>query len=238
MTTGSQRRTRIAVLVDAENVGADAAAEAMRKAHAYGSLTVRRAYRPWTDEQRRAWAQLMDEYAIAPVHVEGGKNQVDVALTIDAMDLLHGGRIDGLCIVSSDGNFTRLAQRAREYGLIVVCIGANVASRRRTACDHVEHIRRPADDPDGSDASTQRQKRKRFVEAVKDAIGKAKFAIPDIGKAEPDADGWARVASVKENVGRGLYDGDFRAALNASADFKARKRQNEDWVRVSVPGGR
>ncbi|MFN6956827.1 MAG: NYN domain-containing protein [Acetobacteraceae bacterium] len=228
MTTGSQPRTRIAVLVDAENVGADAAAEAMRKAHAYGSLTVRRAYRPWTDEQRRAWAPLMDEYAIAPVHVEGGKNRVDVALTIDAMDLLHGDRIDGLCVVSSDGDFTRLAQRARECGLIVICIGANVASRLRAACDHVEHIGRPADDPDGSDASTRRQKRKRFVEAVKDAIG----------KAEPDADGWARVASAKENVGRGFYDGDFRAALNASADFKVRKRQNEDWVRKSVPGGR
>lgn len=200
----------------------------MRKAHAYGSLTVRRAYRPWTDEQRRAWAQMMDEHAIAPVHVEGGRNQVDVALTIDAMDLLHGGRIDGLCIVSSDGDFTRLAQRAREYGLIVICIGANVASRLRAACDHVEHIGRPADDPAGSDASTKRQKRKRFVEAVKDAIGKAK----------PDADGWAPVARVEKNVVRGLYVGDFRAVLNDSADFKVRKRQNEDWVRTSVPGGR
>lgn len=194
----------------------------MTKAQAHGSLTVRRAYRPWTDGQRRAWAKTLDDYAVAPVHVEGGKNQVDVALAMDAMDLLHGGRIDGLCIVSSDGDFTRLAQRAREHGLIVICIGANVAGRLRAASDHVEPIGRPADDPDGSDASTQRQKRKCFVEAVKDAIG----------KAEPDADGWALVARVEKNVGRGLYDGDFRAALNASADFKVRK----DRVRSSVPG--
>src|SRR5690606_23336527 len=52
-----------------------------------------------------------------------GKNATDSSLIIDAMDLMYTGRFDGFCLVSSDSDFTRLAQRLRETGLTVYGFG-------------------------------------------------------------------------------------------------------------------
>jgi uncharacterized protein (TIGR00288 family) len=208
VTIGLHPQRRIAVLIDAENVGADAAAQAMEKALAYGSVTVRRAYRPWSDELRRRWEATLDEHAIAPVHVEGGKNNADVALTIDAMDLLHGGRIDGLCIVSSDGDFTRLAQRAREHGLIVIGIGANLSNWLRAACDDVVRIPTRENGSDAQVAESEKLERERFVQVVRTAIK----------KVGPDTQGWARVTEVQKHVGRDVYRGETRARTRPGSD--------------------
>jgi hypothetical protein len=145
------------------------------------------------------------------------------------MDLLHGGRIDGLCIVSSDGDFTRLAQRAREHGLIVIGIGANLSNRLRAACDDVVRIPTREHGSDAQVAELERQGRDRFVQTVRSAIEK-------VGQ---DKQGWALVTEVQKHVVPNFYRGEFRKALNDSPAFKVRKRSigasPVDFVRVAGP---
>lgn len=117
---------RLAVLIDADNAQPSVAAELMAEIGRYGTATVRRAYGDWTTTQLGGWKEHLHALAIQPVQqfrLTSGKNSTDSALIIDAMDLLHGGRVDGFCLVSSDSDFTRLATRIRESGLTVFGFG-------------------------------------------------------------------------------------------------------------------
>ena len=92
----------------------------------YGTATVKRAYGDWTTDRLKSWKAELHRHAIQPIQqfqYTTGKNASDSALIIDAMDLLHAGHLDGFCIVSSDSDFTRLATRIREAGLIVYGFG-------------------------------------------------------------------------------------------------------------------
>lgn len=117
---------RLAVLIDADNAQPSVAAELMAEIGRYGTATVRRAYGDWTTPNLNGWKEHLHTLAIQPIQqfrLTTGKNATDSALIIDAMDLLHGGRVDGFCLVSSDSDFTRLATRIRESGLSVYGFG-------------------------------------------------------------------------------------------------------------------
>jgi hypothetical protein len=79
------------------------------------------------------------EHSIQPVQqfaYTSGKNATDSSLIIDAMDLMYTRRFDGFCLVSSDSDFTRLAQRLREEGLMVYGFGEQkTPDAFRQACD-------------------------------------------------------------------------------------------------------
>ena len=123
-TTNSQ--DRLAVLIDADN-GQSAVADALLMEVArYGTATIKRAYGDWTTQNLHGWKEVLHRMAVQPVQqfrYTTGKNATDSALIIDAMDVLHSGRVDGFCIVSSDSDFTRLATRIREAGLVVYGFG-------------------------------------------------------------------------------------------------------------------
>lgn len=78
-------------------------------------------------------------HAITPVQqfaYTKGKDATDMILIIDAMDLLYAGALDGFCIVSSDSDFTPLASRIRENGLIVYGFGRKTTPEPfKKACD-------------------------------------------------------------------------------------------------------
>lgn len=117
---------KLAVLIDADNAQASVAAELMAEVARYGTATVRRAYGDWTTPNLSGWKESLHKLAIQPIQqfrLTAGKNATDSALIIDAMDILHSGRVDGFCLVSSDSDFTRLATRIRESGLIVFGFG-------------------------------------------------------------------------------------------------------------------
>lgn len=117
---------RLAVLIDADNAQPSVAAELMSEIGRYGTATVRRAYGDWTTPNLNGWKEHLHTLAIQPIQqfrLTTGKNATDSALIIDAMDLLHGGRVNGFCLVSSDSDFTRLATRIRESGLSVYGFG-------------------------------------------------------------------------------------------------------------------
>lgn len=117
---------RLAVLIDADNAQPSVAEDLMAEIGRYGTATVRRAYGDWTTPNLNGWKGHLHTLAIQPVQqfrLTTGKNATDSALIIDAMDLLHGGRVDGFCLVSSDSDFTRLATRLRESGCAVYGFG-------------------------------------------------------------------------------------------------------------------
>lgn len=117
---------KLAVLIDADNAQSSIATELLGEVARYGTATVRRAYGDWTTPNLSGWKETLHDLAIQPVQqfrFTVGKNATDSALIIDTMDLLHGGNIEGFCLVSSDSDFTRLATRIREAGLSVYGFG-------------------------------------------------------------------------------------------------------------------
>lgn len=117
---------RLAVLIDAENVSYSWIKPIIAEIARYGTPTIKRIYTDWTQPASSGWKNVLLEYAIAPIQqyrYTAGKNSSDAAMIIDAMDILYSQKVDGFCIVSSDSDFTRLAQRLREAGMRVIGIG-------------------------------------------------------------------------------------------------------------------
>ncbi|KAK7946919.1 uncharacterized protein PG986_011240 [Apiospora aurea] len=116
---------KLAVLIDADNAQASAVGLLLAEVAKYGTASVKRAYGDWTSPSLKSWKGQLLMQSIQPVQQfpHQGKTLTASALTIDAMDLLHMGTFDGFCIISSDGDFTRLAARIRESGLVVYGMG-------------------------------------------------------------------------------------------------------------------
>lgn len=132
-------RPRLAVLIDAENVSGNRAAQLMQLVNERGRPTVCRAYGDWTNSTLASWKKCLHALGIRPVqqfHYSQGKNASDATLIMDAMELLHSRRVDGFCIVSSDSDFVGLAGRIQEAGLMVLGFGQQGASPAFVAaCD-------------------------------------------------------------------------------------------------------
>ncbi|MFN3549648.1 MAG: NYN domain-containing protein [Mesorhizobium sp.] len=120
------RSPRLAVLIDADNASAKIADGLFEEIAKIGEASVRRIYGDFSSSRSKAWIDVLAKHAIVP-HQQfaytTGKNASDITLVIDAMDLLHTGRFDGFCLVSSDSDFTRLASRIREQGIDVFGFG-------------------------------------------------------------------------------------------------------------------
>ena len=120
------RSPRLAVLIDADNASARIADGLFEEIAKIGEASVRRIYGDFSSSRSKAWADVLAKHAIIPQQqfaYTAGKNASDITLVIDAMDLLHSGRFDGFCLVSSDSDFTRLASRIREHGIDVFGFG-------------------------------------------------------------------------------------------------------------------
>jgi len=120
------RAPRLAVLIDADNASSRIAPGLFEEIAKIGEASVRRIYGDFSGTRLKGWADILSTHAIMPHQnfaYTAGKNASDIALVIDAMDLLHSGRFDGFCLVSSDSDFTRLAARIREQGVDVYGFG-------------------------------------------------------------------------------------------------------------------
>jgi hypothetical protein len=128
----------MAVLIDAENAPLWSVGPVLADVARYGKAQVKRAYGDWL--ALSSWKKTLLDLSIRPVQVFAavkGKNAADLALVIDAMDLLHSGTVDGFALVSSDSDFTRLAERIREAGLTVRGYGEETKTNSGlpAACD-------------------------------------------------------------------------------------------------------
>jgi hypothetical protein len=117
---------KLAVLIDADNAQPSRIGPLLSEVARYGTAYIKRAYGDWTGTSLTGWKSQLLQEAIQPIQqfaYTQHKNATDSAMIIDAMDLLHANRFDGFCLVSSDSDFTRLAGRIREAGLIVYGFG-------------------------------------------------------------------------------------------------------------------
>jgi predicted nuclease of predicted toxin-antitoxin system len=117
---------RFAVLIDADNVSAKYIKYILDEISNYGVATYKRIYGDWTKPTTASWKDVLLENSVTPVQQYSytvGKNATDSAMIIDAMDILYSGNVEGFCIVSSDSDFTKLASRLRESGMLIVGMG-------------------------------------------------------------------------------------------------------------------
>jgi uncharacterized LabA/DUF88 family protein len=128
----SEHRKLFAVLIDGDNVQVSLLPKILDTLKQYGDLGIKRVYGDWSQEQLRPWRDVVSRYVLETrhsFHASIGKNSTDIALVIDAMDILweSGNVLDGFCIVSSDSDFSHLALRIRKQGLEVIGVGRESA---------------------------------------------------------------------------------------------------------------
>lgn len=117
---------KIAILIDGDNAESGLIEQYISEAGRFGRVTVKRIYADWTDNRMKSWKDQLNKFAVRPIQkfaYTTSKNSTDTALIIDAMDLLHSKQINGICIVSSDSDYTGLSHRIREEGMFIMGIG-------------------------------------------------------------------------------------------------------------------
>ena len=185
---------RLAVLIDADNAPRSAIKDVMAEIAVHGTPTIKRIYGDWTSPNMSTWKPLLLENAISPVQQYAyttGKNATDSAMIIDAMDILYSGRVDGFVLVSSDSDFTRLATRLREAGMMVYGMG-----ERKTpapfivACDkfiYIEVIRATGEKARAAARAAEQQEKAEKARLEREKKEKAEAAAR--AEAEKAAEG-------------------------------------------------
>jgi hypothetical protein len=118
---------KIALLIDGDNAQPNLLKDILAETGKYGKVTIRRIYGDWTSPTMNGWKDQLNSFAIRPMQkfsYTKGKNSTDSAMIIDAMDILHSKLVNAFCLVSSDSDYTGLANRIREEGVFVMGIGA------------------------------------------------------------------------------------------------------------------
>lgn len=209
---------RLALLIDADNAQPALVDGMLAEAARFGSTTVKRIYGDWTSPRLGQWKRQLLKHSIQPVQqfaYTSGKNATDSALIIDAMDLLYTRRFDGFCLVSSDSDFTRLAQRIREEGLTVYGFGERKTPEPFVAaCDrfiYTELLRAEEEPPQPAVAestapATVAQADKPVKLPQLDAVSLIRRAIDEVD----DDDGWANLAPVGAYISKLRPDFDAR----------------------------
>jgi uncharacterized LabA/DUF88 family protein len=202
------RTRRFAVLIDADNTSPRIVAGLFEEIAKFGEASSRRIYGDFSSPRSKGWADVLQKYAIDPYQqfaYTTGKNASDIALVIDAMDLLHSGRFDGFCLVSSDSDFTRLASRLREEGADVYGFGARKTPESfRQACRRFIYTENLVPEPPASSAgksvSAEVQPPSAAVEILSRAI------------AQMDSeDGWVGLGTVGQRLANIASDFDPRS---------------------------
>jgi len=205
---------RLAVLIDADNAQASTIEGLLEEIASFGEATVKRIYGDFTSPTSSQWKKVLNKHAIKPVQqfaYTTGKNATDSTLIIDAMDLLYTQRFDGFCLVSSDSDFTGLALRIREEGLMVLGFGEEKTPEAfRNACHKfiLTEVLRPVIQPkpeSTTSATTKTKKTKTKKSAVQSTSPKKQESTskhsPDdfILKAlenTSDDTGWANLGAL------------------------------------------
>jgi hypothetical protein len=232
------RTPRLAVLIDADNASAKIATGLFEEIAKIGEASVRRIYGDFSNQQLGGWAKVCAPHAIMQVHTVAsvpGKNASDIALVIDAMDLLHTGRFDGFCLVSSDSDFTRLAARIREQGVDVYGFGEQKTPESfRQACRrfiYTENLLPPAAAPVAG-RSPPAAKETKALAPVAEAVRLIRTAL---GQLE-DADGWVSLGVLGQRVVELATDFDPRTYGYAKLSSLVAK-SNSFEVRKTDTGG-
>ena len=226
----------IALLIDADNARADGIDAVLTVLAELGQVNVRRAYGNWTKPGLSRWDKITHRYGLQPMQqfdLTKGKNATDMAMTIDAIDLLYSGKVDGFGIMSSDSDFTPLVTRLRQDGLIVYGFGgAKAPEAFKTVCTRyidVDQLIRT----EASEESAPPPNSKQIDVDLIELLGAAWKA------ASRDEEGYAKLQEVGQIAGnRSSFDvrnhgfkrlSDLMRA--ASDNFKLERRDNQLYVK-------
>jgi len=197
---------RLAVLIDADNAQAAVIEGLLAEVARFGEATVKRIYGDFTSPQSSSWKKVLQQFAIKPVQqfaYTTGKNATDSTMIIDAMDLLYTRKFDGFCLVTSDSDFTGLAMRLREEGLIVFGFGEQKTPEAfKNACHKFifTEVLRPTLQKE-SDLNEQLEPTKNISTKTKPKkVSKEKPKFPkqfmlDALEQSSDEDGWAQLGT-------------------------------------------
>ncbi|MCP5534418.1 MAG: NYN domain-containing protein [Akkermansiaceae bacterium] len=235
----------LAVLIDADNTTPSKIGGLLAEIAKYGVASVKRIYGDWTKPNLGGWKDELLNHSIQPVQqfaYTKGKNATDIAMIIDAMDLLYTQRFRGFCLVTSDSDFTPLAARIREQGLIVYGFGEEkTPAPFRNACDKFVflHLLETPDDDDGA-APPERKSTKelrqdgKLIRLVDDAIASSSddsdwATLSHVGqymnKQSPEFDprnyGYGKLSALIDAIG--LYETDRSRGNHPAIRRKARK---------------
>jgi uncharacterized LabA/DUF88 family protein len=206
MTNGQMQK--LAVLIDADNAQPSIIEGLLAEIAKYGTASVKRIYGDWTGPHLKSWKEVLLLYSIQPIQqfrYTIGKNSTDAAMIIDAMDLLYTNKFDGFCIVSSDSDFTKLASRIREAGLVVYGFGEKKTPEPFvSACDkfiYTEVLIIKEDDhlPITRKSTIELKQDTKLVTLLRNAV-----------EASSDESGWAHLAPVGSNIAKQAPDFDPR----------------------------
>ena len=135
---------KFAVLIDADNVSDKYIKFILDEVTNDGIATYKRIYGDWTSPALVSWKKVLLDHSVMPIQqysYTSGKNSTDSAMIIVAMDILYSGQVDGFCLVSSDSDFTRLAARLRESGMLVVGMGERKTPKSFiSACNRFKYL--------------------------------------------------------------------------------------------------
>ena len=200
----------IALLIDADNASHAGIDPVLTVLAELGQVNIRRAYGNWAKPALSNWNKITHRYGLQPMQqfdLTKGKNATDIAMAIDAIDLLNAGKVDGFGIMSSDSDFTPLVTRLRQDGLIVYGFGSAKAPEAfKTACTRyidVDQLIRTAnaDDNRSGTASGASPGGSTIDKELIDLLGAAWKA------ASRDDDGFARLHEVGQIAGnRSSFD--------------------------------
>lgn len=225
---------RLAVLIDGENMPAKFADTIFDVVAGYGDASVRRLYGDLEQSSMSPWKAKLAPLAIKPMvqpQNTVGKNASDIALVIDAMDLLATGRFDGFVLVSSDSDFTSLAIRLREQSAVWGIGEQKTPESFRMACKQFITI-----DNVAAPAQTQAKTEKPVVD-----LNQAFQRIANTAAQSNDADGWATVAWLGSQLRQRYPDWDTKTYGERSLSNLVKKigrfemEETENDLRIRVP---
>jgi len=200
MNAVASPQTRLAVLIDADNAQPSITDALLTEIAKYGVASVKRIYGDWTTPSLGGWKAVLLEHSIQPVQqfrYTVGKNATDTAMIIDAMDLLYTKRFEGFCLVSSDSDFTRLASRIREEGLLVYGFGEKKTPKAFvSACDKfifTEVLRFQVDEE-----PTVKKKSPNELKGDARLVNLLRTAL----EAASDESGWANLGTLGSNIAK------------------------------------
>lgn len=201
---------KLAVLIDADNAQPSIIEALLDEIAKYGTAHVKRAYGDWTDTHLKSWKEQLLKQSVQPIQQFGytrGKNATDSALIIDAMDLLYSERFDGFCIVSSDSDFTRLAGRLRESGLLVYGFGERkTPAPFVSACDKFIYTEILEGKPDETETEARKQRPAKELRGDARLMNLLRGAI----EAASDDSGWADLGAVGSIINKQSPEFDSR----------------------------